>query len=59
MLLRASEDSDLLPTLEARKFLREHTRQSFREHREVRSAAEAQELLQRAHTVLLGLVDEK
>ena len=57
MLLRASKEPELLPTPEARRFLRDHTRSVFREHRDVRNAAEAQELLQRAHTVLLAIVE--
>lgn len=59
MLLRVSTDATLLPTPAARAQLRSHTRDQFRRHAPlVRSDAEAQELLQRAHTVLLAIVDE-
>lgn len=59
MLLRASSDATLLPTPAARTHLRTHTRAQFRRLAPlVRSDAEAQELLQRAHTVLLAIVDE-
>jgi hypothetical protein len=59
MTLRASRDASLLPTEAARTHLRSHARAQFRKHAPlVRTDAEAQELLQRAHTVLLAIADE-
>lgn len=59
MLLRVSADPHALPTVEARTFLRVHTREQFRRHSPlVQSQADAQALLERAHTVLLAIADE-
>lgn len=59
MLLRVSADPHTLPTVEARTFLRLHTREQFRRHSPlVQTQADAQALLERAHTVLLAIADE-
>jgi hypothetical protein len=59
MMLRTSRNASLLPTEAARSHLRSHAHAQFRKLAPlVRTDAEAQELLQRAHTVLLAIVDE-
>ena len=60
MLLRASEEqSGVLPTAAARAFLRDQTRAAFRRHRYVNNAQEAENLLQRAHSVLLAVTQQE
>ena len=59
MMLRVADDERSLPTATARQFLRQYARESFRRHRDVASASEAEELLQRAHTTLLIIAEDK
>lgn len=59
MLLRVAALPESLPTPEARAFLRDYTRESFRRHRNVKTAEEAEELLRRAHTCLLIIAEGK